>query len=169
MTWDDDGIVRCGLSSMGSPFPHRLESLRMADSPPIGPDTPPIAPVWAVLTMVGLLLRYLSWILRSKRNSLPFAGTFEASQTAWARSMPMCAKSTPVCATSTRAFLKLIPASPRRFGEWKRPCARRFEKTVSPRAGTSTSSPESLRDDIRIIAEGFVALDAKVERIRDSR
>jgi predicted nucleic acid-binding Zn-ribbon protein len=28
---------------------------------------------------------------------------------------------------------------------------------------------ESLRDDIRIIAEGFVALDAKVERIRDSR
>lgn len=28
---------------------------------------------------------------------------------------------------------------------------------------------ESLRDDIRIIAEGFVALDAKVERMRDSR
>jgi septal ring factor EnvC (AmiA/AmiB activator) len=28
---------------------------------------------------------------------------------------------------------------------------------------------ESLRDDIRIIAEGFVALDTKVERIRDSR
>ena len=28
---------------------------------------------------------------------------------------------------------------------------------------------ERLRDDIRIIAEGFVALDAKVERIRDSR
>ena len=28
---------------------------------------------------------------------------------------------------------------------------------------------ESLRDDLRSIAEGFVALDAKVERIRDSR
>lgn len=28
---------------------------------------------------------------------------------------------------------------------------------------------ESLRDDIRIIAGGFIALDAKVERIRDSR
>ena len=27
---------------------------------------------------------------------------------------------------------------------------------------------ESLRDDIRIIAEGFIALDAKVETIRDS-
>jgi hypothetical protein len=28
---------------------------------------------------------------------------------------------------------------------------------------------ESLRDDVRIIAEGLIALDAKVETIRDSR
>jgi hypothetical protein len=45
-----------------------------------------------------------------------------------------------------------------------------FSRTVIARATRRHFDvvAESLRDDIRIIAEGFAALDAKVERIRDS-
>lgn len=122
------------------------------------PDTPLIAPVQAVLTMVGLLLPHLSMDSEIKEE---FAAVRAELRTVADHVREVDAHVRDLDARVRDVDTRLTEVDTRLS-------AKIHDEGVTTRRHFDVVA-ESLRDGIRIIAEGFVALDAKVERIRDSR